>query len=108
MANMVMGKEKSEKDNVFAKGGKTAMFGPQDSSTADAGTSSPANGRKSANNKWGVGYSAGKGRMVGPQAADPQAPGVSGHVAGTSQKWGLPPSKGHMAGWTGSQPAKPA
>jgi hypothetical protein len=96
MANDVYGKEKSEKMNAFAKGGTTKMFGPQDASTSNAGTSSPNNGRKSANNKHeAVG---GKGKMFGPQAADQQAPGVSGHVAGTSQKWGVKGGTTHMFG----------
>lgn len=105
MANQVMGKEKSEKDNIFAKGGSNAMSGQNTVGTQKPGVSS-SEGQKSGSNK--AGFNTGSAKDVGPQAADPQAPGVSGHSAGSSQKWGLPPSKGHMAGWTGAQPAKPA
>jgi len=105
MASQVMGKEKSEKGNLFAKGGSNAMSGQNTVGSQKPGVSS-SEGQKSGSNK--PGFNTGSGKMAGPQAADPQAPGVSGHSAGTSQKWGLPPSKGHMAGFTGSQPAKPA
>jgi hypothetical protein len=87
MASDVMGKEKKESKNVFAKGGTTKMFGQQDASPATAGTSSPNNGNGKANNTFkAVG---GKGHMAGKQAADSQAAGVSGHAAGTSQSWGV-------------------
>ena len=107
MAKMVMGKEKSEKDNVFAKGGSNPMNKQGSANPAEPGVS--ANKDNGPNdNKWGIPPKTGKGRDVGAQASDPQAPGVSGHTAGSSQKWGLPPSKGHMAGHTGADPAKPA
>lgn len=105
MANQVMGKEKSEKDNIFAKGGGNKMFPQMGVAPAEAGVSAPTKAPKGSNKP---GFDTGSGKMVGPQAADPQAPGVSGHDAGSSQKWGLPPSKGHMAGYTGSQTARPA
>jgi hypothetical protein len=104
MAN-VMGKEKKESDNTFAKGGSTKMFGQQDASPAMPGTSSPANGKGSPNNKFGIPTGTGKGKMVGKQAADPQAPGVSGHAAGTSQNWGV---KGGTTKMFGKQTANTA
>lgn len=103
MAN-VMGKEKKESNNQFAKGGSTKMFSEQGANPAVAGSTAVGGGAP--DNKFDV--KAGNGKMVGKQAADPQAPGVTGHDAGSNQKWGLPPSKGHMAGWTGAQNAKPA
>ena len=100
----VEGKEKKEQSAGFAKGGSNKMFGQGGAAQAEAGVT--ANMKQGGNNKFE--FNQGTGKMVGPQAADPQAPGVTGHDAGSSQKWGLPPSKGHMAGWTGAQTAKPA
>lgn len=107
MASQVMGKEKSEKDNIFAKGGTNTMIKQGSVEPAEPGVS--ANKTNGPNdNKFGIAPGTGKGKMVGPQAADPQAPGVSGHTAGSSQKWGVKGGTGHMAGWTGAQNAKPA
>jgi hypothetical protein len=101
----VMGKEKKETMNVFAKGGTNKMIGQGSVEPAQPGVSAnKTNGPN--NNKFG--FQAGGRDPIGKQAADPQAPGVSGHTAGSSQKWGLPPSKGHMAGPSGADPAKPA
>lgn len=90
--SQVMGKEKSEKDNLFARGGTTKMFGPQDASLANAGTSSPNNGNVKVNNTWGVGNNVGKGTMFGEQDASPAQPGESSPANGRKapdNKWGV-------------------
>jgi hypothetical protein len=88
----VFGKEKSEKGNVFAKGGTTKMFGEQDASPANPGTSSPNNGNVKANNKFGIGYSVGKTSMFGEQDASPAMPGESSPANGRKapdNNWGV-------------------
>ena len=110
MANQVMGKEKSEKGNLFAKGGSNKMAAQGSANPAEPGVS--ANKDNGPNdNKFGIGYGAGKGKMFGEQDASTALPGESSPSNGRKapdNKWGLPPSKGKMAGWTGAQPQKPA
>jgi hypothetical protein len=48
------------------------MFGEQDASPANPGTSSPNNGRRAPDNKWGV--KGGTGKMFGPGQARNQTP----------------------------------
>lgn len=86
--SQVMGKEKSEKGNSFAQGGKTKMFGPQSADPALPGTSSVNAG--SANNKFGIAPGTGKGHMAKPQGALPSLVGTSSPNAGSpDNKFGV-------------------
>jgi hypothetical protein len=105
-----MGKEKKESMNVFAKGGTNAMNKQGSANPAEPGVSANKNNGPN-DNKFGIGYGVGKGHMVGKQDASTAMAGTSSPNNGATaanNKWGLPPSKGHMAGHTGADPAKPA
>jgi hypothetical protein len=104
MANDVYGKEKSEKMNTFAKGGSTKMFKQGGADAAQPGVS--INKSMGGDQKFNV--QTGGGKMFAKMAADPQESGVAGHSAGNSQKWGLAPSKGHMAPFTPARNQTPA
>ena len=101
---MAMDKEKSDKSASFAKGGSTKMFGQQDASPSMAGTSSPANGRKGADNKYSV--SGGNGKMAGQQGAHPAKSGGVAVSQPGAGKGGIDAGRGKMFGPQQAGPAK--
>lgn len=105
-----MGKEKSDKPGDFAKGGSTKMFGPQDASPQPAGVSTPANGRKSPDNKFSIASMSGKTGVMGkqrnaaPAIAGQQSPGGR---AGGDTKFGVSGGSGKMFGQQTASAAQP-
>lgn len=101
-------KEKSEKTNIGARGGSTKMFGPQDASPSNSGTSSPANSRIPPDNKFGIKNNAGKTGVMGKQRG--AAPAVSGQVSpggrAGDNSFKVSGGKGHMAGFSPAANAK--
>jgi hypothetical protein len=103
------GKEKTDKPGQFAVGGKTKMFPQQSADPAEPGVSADATGRDKMDNTFGMKPGAGKGHMLKQSYAGPVSSGVasSGGKGGDTQ-FKVSGGKGHMAGYTGSTPAKPA
>lgn len=109
MANMStppMGKEKSDKPLDGASGGKTKMFGKGGVQPMPAGMSARPSQASSAKDapKGGSSGVMGKQRSSAPSRPGQSSPG--GHSA-ISNSFGVSGGKGHMAGHTGSVPAKP-
>ena len=99
------GKEKSEKMNVGAKGGTSKMFGKMGVDTMEAGVAAPT--RAPGFNKNAP--KGGKTGVMGKQHG--AAPAVSGQVSsggrGGDNTFKVSGGKGHMAGFTGAQNARP-
>lgn len=107
--NQVMGKEKKEDQNVFAKGGTTKMFGLQDASPALPGTTSPNNGNQKADTTFKVSGGS-KNHMAGPQDASPAPAGSSSPSNGpykVDNSWGVSGGKGKMFGHQSANTATP-
>ena len=106
----VMGKEKSEKGSMLAKGGTNKMIGQGSANPAEPGVSANKNNGPN-DNKFGLPNNVGKGHMLGKQDASPARAGTSSPDNGATKainSWGVQGGKGHMAGHTGASPAKPA
>lgn len=99
------GKEKSEKMNMGAKGGTKKMFGKMGAAPMEAGVAAPTRA-PAANN---AAIKGGRTGVMGKQRG--AAPVVSGQVSsggrGGDNTFKASGGKGHMAGNTGSQPARP-
>lgn len=99
------GKEKSEKMGGGAKGGTTKMFGksgaaPQVSGVSNRPSLAPASNSPAKGGRTGV---MGKQRGAAPAVSG----GVSVGGRGGDNSFKVSGGKGHMAGFTGSQNARP-
>lgn len=100
------GKEKSEKTGFGAKGGTTKMAGQQGVAPSKPGQVSVSSG--SPNNKFGIPNGVGKSGVMGKQrGAAPSRPGtVSSGGHGGDNSFSVKGGSGHMAGFSGSTPAR--
>ena len=99
------GKEKSEKTGIGAKGGTTKMFGKSGVAPREPGVSAPTRQQP-----FGKGMlKGGRTGVMGKQRG--AAPAVSGQVSsggrGGDNTFKVSGGKGHMAGFTGAQNARP-
>lgn len=99
------GKEKTEKSGSFAKGGSNKMFGQMGVQPSQPGVSAPMNAPAATNNppKGGRTGVMGKQRGAAPAVAGQVSPGGRGG----DNSFKVSGGKGHMAGFTGSTPARP-
>lgn len=103
---MVMkSKEVSQKNNVFAKGGTTKMFGPMGADPMEAGVSAPvrAPGMNKSTAKGG-----GTGVMGKQGGAMPAGAGQVVTYGSGNNDFKVSGGKGHMASFTPAANAKPA
>lgn len=99
------GKEKSEKTNVFAKGGSNKMMPKMGAQPMPAGVAAPQRPPK-ASNDAPKGGSARTGNKQGG-AAPAEAGKVSSGGRAGNNSFSVQGGKGHMAPFTGSTPARP-
>lgn len=99
------GKEKTDKAGSFAKGGSNKMFGQMGVQPSQAGVSAPANAPSTGNNAPKGGRTGVMGKQGGA------APAVAGQVSSGGRAgnndFSVKGGSGHMAGFTGSTPARP-
>lgn len=99
-------KKQSTSSGAFAKGGNTKMRGPQSVNPSEPGVS--VNPNKPADNKFGIPSGVGKSGVMGKQrGAAPAEPGKAspGGRQGNND-FSVKGGTGHMAGFTGSTPAR--
>lgn len=98
-------KEKTEKTGIGAKGGSNKMFGKMGAAPMEAGVAAPTRA-PAANNAAPKG---GRTGVMGKQRG--AAPSVAGQVSsgarGGDNSFSVSGGKGHMAGFTGAQNARP-
>ena len=106
MSTPPMGKEKSEKTLDVLTGGKTKMFGKGGVQPMPAGMSARPSQASSAKDAPKGGSS---GVMGKQRSSVPSRPGQvsSGGCSTISNTFGVSGGQGHMAGHSGSSPAKP-
>lgn len=99
------GKEKTEKMGGGAKGGSRKMFGKMGAMPMESGVSAPTRAPGAANNPAKGGRTGVMGKQRG--AAPAEAGKVSPGGRGGDNSFKVSGGKGHMAGFTGSQNARP-
>lgn len=98
-------KIKSDKGASFAKGGSTKMFSKMGADPAEAGVSMQVKAPKPSNNAPKGGGTGVMGKQGGA------APAIAGQVSSGGRSgnnsFSVATGNGHMASFTGSNPAKP-